>query len=303
MNIETNAFGIQFRSDNENESLTVYDGGEAFGTANGVDGGFSYTNDLEHNTLYSRVASLSSDSPDLNTQLYEYNLNSDFETFIDLDFLPYLDAKKEIKEQLSTVGFPEIELDVVFALDEKMMDIHQERFLESTNDEHELTVFDLSKDDEAYLFFFRQVIDNVPIINEVWSFDTREAVDPYEPSIMVLYNHNGMVHIDATYLYHILESTEEFPLIKEVEALDLIIDHFSSFIINKQTVIESMELNYVAVHGENEFELVPSWVFRLKIDDVYEDPIDHSKHDVHTYDYFVINAINGERISGVNDKQ
>ncbi|GAF66845.1 ATP-dependent DNA ligase [Bacillus sp. TS-2] len=303
METENNAFGIQFHSNTENESLIVYDGGESFGTASGLDGGFSYHHDIERNALYSRIASLYTNIPNTTTQLFEYDLNSDFLTFSDLDFLPYLDAKEEIVEQLTNVGFPELELDVVFALDEEMMNTHQEKFLEVSTEETDSTVFEISKDDEAYLFFFRQLTNEIPIINEVWSFNSRDVTDPYEPFIAVLYSESGIIHIGATYLYQILESTEETALIEEAEALQLIIDHYSSIIINQPTAIESMELNYVVIHGEDNFELVPSWIFRLKIADIYEDPIDQSQHDVHSYDYFVINATNGERINGVKHKQ
>ena len=83
------AFGPQFETDGDkySEVLMIYDDGEAFGEKTGIDGGFNYTKFINENMVdYQTVASLETGPPHLTAQLNGYSLNSDYQTFENLDF-------------------------------------------------------------------------------------------------------------------------------------------------------------------------------------------------------------------------
>jgi len=313
------AEGPQFETgDNElKEYLTVYDGGKSFGVDSGVVGGLNYSMYVNGESLSAKLSKLISNEPgppDSIAQEWGYNLKSDYASFADLSFMSYKDALAEVKKLLcDTLGFPELEVAEAYSMDLETMLEHYELYLESWShfggDKEEIT---LTKDDECYVFFFRQVIDDIPVINVIWQggrlansaagdSDSAIRIAAGNPmpctSISVCYDRNGVRDIRAHGLYKIVESREDKPLVSAAKALQVVIDDYSEILLASETIVESMELYYVGIPSADGYQLIPAWVFCIAKANKWSSPADGRVTPVYSYEYYVVDAITGEKLS------
>ncbi|NLO83087.1 MAG: hypothetical protein GX094_08550 [Clostridiales bacterium] len=300
------------------EYLTVFDGGKSLGVESGVAGGLSYSvylNEESFNSIRSELFANQPGPPDSIAQKWGYNLKSDYASFADLSFMSYKDVLEAVEKLLSdTLGFPELEVAETYSLDLETMLKHYELYLKSREhfggeEEEEIL---LTKDDECYVFFFRQMIDDIPVINVIWQGGnlTDSAADISKPSIQIAagnvmpgtsvnvrYDRNGVRNIDAHNLYETVESVEEKPLISAAKALQVVIDDYSEILLASETIVESMELCYVAISSGDSYQLIPAWVFCIAQDKSRKDLTDSAAKPVFSYEFYVIDAMTGKKIS------
>lgn len=293
------------------EYLTIYDGGKSFGIESGTNGGLIYgkwTNHIGFN--YLTVISDDAGPPHITDQIAGYGLKSDYESFVDLDFVPYTDALTEVEETLDTIGFPKLAVAEAYSLDLETIREHYDLYLDAVDDYEK--EYDWSKDDEAYLFIFQQTIDDIPVIDTVWMMDesmpgkNKGSSDEITyTTTSVLYSKDGIVSLSAyNLLDDVVRSGEKQPLINEATAFKTLIDSYSGIILQKETRVTSLVLHYVAIlTDENNYELTPAWVFELSEANEWDDPVDGKITPYYEYSYFVVNAITGDQIEKARDEK
>ncbi|MCT2536728.1 hypothetical protein NC661_14155 [Aquibacillus koreensis] len=289
INKRTYAEGQQFETDGDifKEYMLVYDGGKAFGESSGVNGGFNYSKYIKNeNKHYQTVANL---DPTSTNQSPPYALNSDYQTFNDLSFLPYDEAEQDVLETFSSVGIKNLQTEVIYSLDQKTMNTHSTQYMEAADEDETQTEW--TAEDEAYLFFLRQAVDNIPLANFIWQTEARGVNEATETVITAIYNKDGDQQLSATGVYDILSSSQPQDIIDHKDALNKIVEHYSSTILTNETTIYEQDLYYVGVVDGENYKLIPAWVFQL----VSKQTDDKGK-EYDEYSYFVINAISGEKI-------
>lgn len=272
------------------EYLVVFDGGKSLGIDSGVEGGFIYSC---HSNEYDKLSYIIQDAPgppNKQAQIDKYPLKSNYSSFEDLSFMTYEDALSEVKKILDSIDFPEFEVSESYSLDSDTMAKNYELYLKNVDgrkDEYSFT-----KDNECYFFVLRQVIDGIPLANVYWHQGIRGPGEVTETKITLFYSKDGLIAMRASGIYEIIEEGEDEKLINSTKALDIVIDNYSNAVLKSPTRITSMELNYVGVISKNNYKLIPAWVFCIA--EEREDEEFKTLYDL--YDYFVINAITGERI-------
>src|SRR5690625_349818 len=303
---ENYAEGIQYQAETENQTeyLWIYDGGESFGIESAVNGGISYGVHLDEDFLFSKQFTVIENTPgppDNITQEYGYDLKGNYKSFVDLDFMPYEHALTEVESILATLGFPTIEVADTYSLDLETMTHHYDIYLEADGSKDS---FNWYKEDEAYLFFFRQTIDDIPLTNKLWpsAAITHSEAFAYT-SLNVIYAGDSKIDLRANNFLEIGDMISEESLLSGADALDQLIDHYSEVLLSNKTKLSSMELSYVAIYKSNEkYELIPAWVFEVA--EAYETTTFDDEEEViylDEYEYHVINAVTGERITEASD--
>lgn len=294
----TDAFGYRYEAEGSMiEYLTIYDGGEAFGVKGAVNGGFYYTwHPSDRLTDYQEVVLTSPGPPDESTQLTGYQLRDNFLRFDDLAFTPYIEAKDDVMHQLSEVGIEGIEIDMIYSLDYETMNANRDIYLNDFHEGDEREMHEWLSEEEAYLMHFRQVVEDIPLINVNWQNRPRGAQEITETIITAIYMKQGVHSLEVSGFYDIGKQSEAKPIISKEEALKELNDHFATVLSNEQTRIEDMELNYISLLNEGSYRLVPAWVFLLA-KEAETEATEIADAEVYTnYQYYIIHAISGERI-------
>ncbi|WP_062107426.1 hypothetical protein [Bacillus niameyensis] len=287
----------------EKEYLTVYDGGKSLGMDSGVHGGINYSlvkEDAFFQNKLSTVVENSPGPPGNIAQQYGFNLKSDYGSMDNLSFKDYNDALAEIEELLATIGFPKITVAETYSLDLKTMLEHDVLYEKSKSYFGIEEEYIWSKDDEAYLFFFQQVIDGIPLSNKgLYEISGKEI---NSTPIDIWYSKDGISNITASNLLKVTNSGEEKQLISGAEALKPIIDSYSEILLENETRIFSMELNYVAIlQKDDSYELIPAWIFGIAETSDWPDGSTGESVTLDSYSYYVMNAITGEKIERASD--
>jgi len=316
---EVYAQGPWFETGDEafKEYLTVYDGGKSLGMDSGVVGGLSYSVLIGGKSISEKQAIFMGHdlSPSDNLwDRFKYTLKNDYASFADLSFMDHMDALAEVEKVLyDTLEFPELEIAEAYSMDYETMQKHYQLYTEAMSRygiQPEKITF--SKDDECYAFFFRQVLDGIPVINVIWqggmtinsaAGGSDSAIKiaagnsmPYT-NVSVYYDKNGVRSIRANDLYEVVESGEKKPLIGGAEALQVVIDHYSEILLASETIVQSMELCYVGVPSGDHYQLIPAWVFCIMQAEERMNQTDGAGYPIYSYDYYVVDAITGEKIS------
>lgn len=279
---------------NIQEVLSIYDGGKAFGVETGVEGGFSYwksKNDIGTDEIQ-LVA-----SPNFDDTKLAFTLNSDYASYSGLDFLSYDDALVDIKEVLDQVGMPKLEIDETYSLDVETMKSHYELYLNSIFVEEQDKNINWTKDNEAYIFSMQQLVDGIPIVNRGW-FRPDGAKDAAfgngmpATTISLGYDQSGIKYINAYGILEVNDANETNRLITIYEALETLIDVYSLTIIEDDLSINSAKLSYLIIPKDDEFELVPGWMFSSMRSTMMDGNTSNQ------YKYDVVHAITGELYEG-----
>jgi hypothetical protein len=284
-------------ADNIEEVLNTHDGGKSFfGVGDGNTGGFSYGR-LIPNRFWRKpdiVANPQFSDPDINAQKYGYSLNSDYASHKDLDFLPYEDSLEDIKRILSTIGMSQFSVDETYSLDLETMKAHYKLYLKSKRAEDDKKNLNWTKDDECYIFSLQQLIDNIPIVNNVWQMPdgTKSSAwgNPMPATLInLIYDKKGIMDISAGSIMNTISEIENNKLINVYEALNTLIEDYSLTILEDDIRIISAELCYLSIPNKDGFyEMVPGWVFRSsKAEEIDGEPYVSYKYDV-------INAVTGK---------
>lgn len=302
VNEEINAFGFSYQTkgDVQEEYLTVYDGGKTFGVESGMEGGFGYWNhSIDHPVNYQQVAHTSPGPPDQSTQFSLYQQNNNFQTFTDLDFISYSEAEQEIIDQLSSLGIDGVETEIVYGLDYETITTHYEHYLNLMAGSGEDAV-QWTDDDEAYLFQFRQVVDGIPLMNDIWQTRILESDEITYTRLTAIYKESGIHTLEVVGFYETTDASESQTLIDQEEALEKLIDYYNTVLLKSATRIENMELTYISFLEDGNYRLVPSWVFLISREEQTEPTEIDPALEYVDYQYHIINAVTGERIINVS---
>lgn len=306
---ENYAEGIQYQAEsgNQTEYLTIYDGGESLDMESGVNGGLNY-GIVENNQSFFNKISLIIENypgpPESTAQNESYNLKSDFESYADLDFMPFDEAWSEVEQTLTDVGFPSFEIAETYSLDLDMMLEHYQLYLEDNlRWGIDIDDYDWSKADENYLFFLRQTVDGLPLMNLHWLEVPTNITEAFSAtSMLVIYTKDGIIDVSANNFVDVKESISEEPLLSGVDALTKVIDHYSDTILANQTRMTNLELSYVAIYrGGAEYELTPVWMVEIAQENEWTDQLTEEPYWTDDYTYYLVNAVTGERITEASD--
>ncbi|MEK4851501.1 hypothetical protein NST04_16770 [Paenibacillus sp. FSL H7-0756] len=289
------------------EYLTVYDGGKAFGKKVDVNGGLSYTVQLNNQKeKYPYVIAKTVGPPDMSEQLLKSKLRSDYASTADLSFMSYTDALTTVKKKLESIGFPPLILAETYSLDLDTMRKHYALYLEENKNQDNLEQVSFSKEDEAYEFHFLQQIDDIPFVPVPWEWKKGTANGPdgnimKNSIISVTFTKNGIISLIAQNLFDIegTKEAEEKPLIGAAAALEVLFSDYKELLLDEGTKIVSAELNYVSMPDDQTYQLIPAWVFQIAKPVVWSDPNNQTTLPFEDYSKFVVNAITGDKISGM----
>lgn len=268
------ADGVTFIANDRDitEYLTVYDGGESFGTPTSMKGGFYYSktigNDDPHK--WNMVACQEFRTPNAVTP--DVN-NLDFSSHIDLGFIPYAQAVQEIFDVVHTAELPDLVIDETYSLDLATMMTHLQLAQQGgpnwngiSSETLQLTKW--NSEDECYIFSLQQLIGELPVDNKGWSNPSAAPSTLFSnkmPTTMITltYDHSGIRRIQASNLLRILTEEEPVELISGYDALKIVVDHYSRIIIENDIRIISAQLCYVLypISGSDvTFTLKPGWI-------------------------------------------
>lgn len=231
---------------------------------------------------------------------------SKFRSGADLPFMSFVDARAALLDLLHQTGFPEMEISETYTLDLATIEAQYERFLEESAalyPDREISHDTWSASDTSYLFLMRQLIDQIPVSDQGWQGQgaiMSPAGDPMPVSrTKVYWTRDGLAAIRAYDLYELLESEPEKPLIGPTQALQVLLEDLTQIIISRPTWLTSIELCYVSVPSGQDSEsytLLPAWVICLgEAQEIDWD--DQSQATIKDYDYVVIDAISGRKLS------
>ncbi|MBW4081237.1 hypothetical protein [Paenibacillus sp. S150] len=119
--------------------------------------------------------------------------------------------------------------------------------------------------------------------------------------ISVTFTKNGATSIIAQNLFDIEASngSEEQPLIGAAAALQVLFKEYEDLLLDEGTKVVSAELCYVSIPDGDAYQLIPAWVFRIAKPVVWSDPNNKATFPFDDYSQFVVNAITGEKMSGM----
>lgn len=284
--------GLRATGSNVEEYLNMHDDGAAFFDEKEVEpNGFQYGKTvagINSNNLWT-IANVYFDDTSFTD---EYGLNSDYESYNNLDFLPLEDALLDVNAVLEKVDMSPLMIDEAYSIDFETMQIHYKLYLEkmASNelyDPDEIERVDWTKDDEFYLLSMQQVVEDIPVINKPWLMPdgvTTSAVGSSMPytQVHVMYDKSGLRNVSAFNLFEIDKEIEQHKLITIFEALDNLMELYSLGILEEEVSIIDADLLYLIIPKDDEIELTPGWVFEntktIVTDDGYE--YEESRYDV-----------------------
>lgn len=284
-------------AENMREFINIYDGGKSFGIAETAKGGsFSFSrvvNDIHLLNKLNTVAHISFDNSLSGLKIKDsYNSNNGYEPYRDLGFLSYEDALADIKRILNMAGIPQFDIDETYSLDLNTMKSHYDLYLKQGFDDN-IKKIEWTKDDECYIFSFRQLVDNIPIINKEWHIPdgTKNSIFGNlmpQTHVELVYDHTGITYLNVYNMLNTIDETETNRLISLYEALNTLIQDYSLTILEDDIRIVSADLCYLPIPKDDMFELVPGWVFGST-----KESIIHGKV-YFDYKYDVVNAVTGK---------
>jgi hypothetical protein len=269
------------------EYLNIYDGS--------VKGGLAYSLVNDENDLLTKLSYVINPSPGLPdgvAQTLGYANKMDYSVKKNLTFSTYEEAVSETGKVLTACGFPTLAMQEVYSLDVETMKAHYQLYINTRGKDEVKDQIQWSKDDECYLIHFRQIVDDIPLINVLWENGIQRDWEPTETQVSVFYSKDGIINIQARGLYELGQEIREGPLISPTDALQIVLDDYKKAIQTSETKIFSMELNYVGIYHEKELQLVPAWVFCIS----HPIKLEETNEVINEYTYFVINAFTGKQI-------
>lgn len=281
---ELNAYGKAFFTDQTEEPFEIL---YVYGDKDtALMGGLRYAIYDDSRTDYYQVVSVDPGPPSYVVQEVQ-TFNDNYSSFTDLLFKPYQQVIDEIINKLNLVDLKEVELEVIYALDQETMNDH---LMKSEAIDSETIYF--SEEDEAYLLHFRQMIHEIPVANFTWQSSARGVNDSTETVISAIYNEDGIYNLDVKEYYALIDEGEAQPLLNQTDALSEVIKLYQNKIISSVVVIDQAELNYIGVTEGTKRKLIPAWIFQTVTEIV--DPEENITFQ--DYQFIVIDAITGDEI-------
>lgn len=287
---EPNAVGKTFQTDDTGsgkEGLTIYSIGQS---EEGMFGGFLYSCH-KNGKEYQDIISIGADHPDRVEQIQQYNARKDYSCDSDLDFMSREEVQAYAADMIEKCQLPEMEIRMIYALDQDTMQKHREMAAETNTDID--TSVRWEKDDEAYLLQLNEVIDGIPVMDHYWEFsETARSYEPTEVPVEMIVSKDGIVNLNIVDAVEVQGQGEKCTLIGAEEAEELFLSVVKEIAQTTKLTAEESELKYLVLHEGDELVLRPAWVFCVFRDTVDEDEMVPVKE----YEHYVFDAVTGERL-------
>ncbi len=225
------------------------------------------------------------------------NLIANPKKWKDLDFMPYQSVMKEVEKVFDALDFPEYRCQEVKALDLQSLTQVYRYFEElNMNDPTSTVPVQPIKENETYVLQYRQIIDDIPVMNY------RSYQDPEKlcrrSIISVGYTEEGISDLYVNGLLKVGEG-ENQKIISSAKAASILADYFKTDPYTRDYRLESFELVYQAFldKSNGKLTLAPFWFIRASepFTEELEVPIEFgSSLHVLSYRYFFVNAVTGE---------
>lgn len=284
------AEGMQYITEEESEYLTLYD---RSGMRNG---GFSYILSGQNGVRipdYQNVVNLNPGHPDLTEQRHGYRKSEDFALSGDFEFMSAEAAAGQVSGLLSELGVPAFSVKSVLALDRDTLNAHEK--LRVSQSEEKVW----KKEDEAYLIWFSQVIDDIPLIDHAW---TGQRIQATEVTMSALLSPKGLLKLNIENMVTPVREEKKESLLSPQEAERLMLEKYTPAAAAVKICAEKMELAYVGVTCEEGIKLIPAWVFCIGRELTDYNDGERNYTGLYEYEHFVVNAATGEEIITMNEE-
>lgn len=198
----------------------------------------------------------------------------------ELAFMPAEDAASEVEKILQDIGIP-CKATHIFALDKETLQSGYDRSLnnamqhaDSENSVEDLmgirTTSEWTEEHESYFMFLQPTYHDIPVSMSGY-YSTIQRAQMNGTYIYAIYSKDGLINLYAYNLFEILSAAEPQPLI-DLSGAKAIVDSFYT--------IFDMDVKYIRLEylrdpianysPDEQFNLVPHWVFTTRTDFVDE---------------------------------
>lgn len=282
---------VRAKGSNIEEYLNLYDGGSAyFDDKEIAPMDFAYGRHVAGKQLDYR-GKVARTGFGYRAHEFEFERNSDYESYTDLDFLPYEEAFANVEEAFEKVDMPQLILDETYSVDLETMQAHYDIYWEDYRSKDEEKI-NWTKEDEFYLFSMQQLVDDIPIVNTEWhtpgvSDSPLGSMMPFT-GVSVLYDKDGISELSTTNMIEIDEEIGENDLLSIYDALEKLMKAYAAVVLEEEVNITSAQLLYLIFPTDDGYELIPGWIFTSETTRAISD----EKEVVRKYD--VVHAVTGE---------
>ena len=211
----------------------------------------------------------------------------------DLSFFPMKEAQQTIVDFLASWGVPVVPWEA-YSVDLQGLREHRQIQLDYFSDTNKSLKKEIEKlgdftaEDEAYYLFFRQVVDELTVLDANWRpLDKR--LGP-QSGAQVKWSSRGIEDFEGGCFFQVEEAEEEYSLLSREQALEELLEPYVGLErLNRETTILSAELCYVPIYeAEDRLLLMPAWVF------IAETWVSFPGQPIAQYDYLAVHAGTGE---------
>lgn len=285
---EFNAMGMDYHTAEGNgaEHLYIIDGGKSSGkTSAPLKGGVIYSYGRPDTFAWDTVIVAYPGTSENNLNDYAYVERADFKQKKDLGFLSWEEAFSEVEEFVEPLALPQMEVQAVYTMDLDTMTDHYEQYIEALGEQKGL--YPPTGEDEGYLFHLRQVVDGIPLANELWMRDSWEG-EAELTTISAEYRKGGVYDFRAKGLVNVEEKQEEKELISATDAVEAAVNWKKDQFGDTEYELFSIELNYIVREWLGEVRLTPAWILGIA-DEVY-----HGDRSITEYQFLAVDGFTGE---------
>lgn len=264
---EVHALGNTHIYEDEEKSsiLLLYDGGEEWGLSEeegaGAYGGFDFQEEPKGMRINLRQFSMI-----MGMERRGEKKNEDYPSAEekDLPFGTYQTVKTEMNELLHDIT----DLDFEVVISHTILPEIAQKKLESLSEEEKNGIMDhdttWSENDGAYYMLYNQMIDDIPIVDELWTEGIRKAGEAPYTYVSILKSGNGVFEIQARNLHVLKDEGEEKELISYEQALEAVKKKYEY--VTSKTVLKDARFCYIAEQTDTRFQyqLLPTWMFLVE---------------------------------------
>lgn len=217
------------------------------------------------------------------TETFAEEFNADlYKKKENLDFLGKKQAAEQVRQIFKKYGISLGEIVESYAMEHEIMAKNEDLSDKKGNYDASLKKDSWSSEDDTYLFYFRQVYHEIPVIYNLY---TGQGFEDGEEAV-VMFNKSGVVGAGIEGCYE-WTPKGEIQLISLEEAAGTFFRNYQG-IINTDYQVEQISLMMDIIPGEDfTAELRPVWVFDTKVS---SDEFSYSSR-------IVIDAANGEELT------
>jgi len=207
-----------------------------------------------------------------------------------LSFRQIDDAASEVRNLINGWGIDLYSEGDAYTLD--FQTLEEQHKIISNEAYEDLPKRNWSIEDDCYYFSFSQAIDNIPV-SFIEHGNPDDGSSTVGTKIKAIISSGGIQYLECSCAYRPVENSKEsVKLISVEDALSTVKKKYANIIVSPEIRITSIEFCYVPCKrnkSDNDFELIPAWVFKAEqADENYENLI--------SLNYVIVNAETGEEI-------